>query len=852
MTEETDGGSGGDNEARPTPVLQRSTRGRISMIWMVPVVAVLLGMSLIVQTYLEQGPRIEIEFEDATGLKAGATPIKYLSVEVGHVTEVRLKEDQKGVVAVVELDPIADAFLNEGTVFWLVRPQVTLAGISAIETLLSGAYIEIVPSEGGSHTNRFVGQLSPPIGARYPNAKTVVLEVDEIGSITHGTAIYYRNMRAGEVEHYELSLESGSIRIYAVIDQAFASHVRENTLFWNASGIEAHIGLDGVDVRTEGIAAILGSGIAFSMEEGDSPEASADSVFALHSGADAAKDVQMRRQSLELRLETRDARSLQEGSPIYYHGLQIGQIGQSWLTSDAKAVRFEAFIDSRFQALVRTGSRFYKTNGIDVSLGLGGLKVESQTLASISVGGVSLVTPDPPGQKVSPGALFPLFDDAEEQWLAWRPEIDVPNGRTGEPDEHRLPPKPDAGSLVLVLHADEIGSVTGNSTITYRNLPVGRVIDYTLARDGESVEFRVRIDQPYRHLVGDSTRFWKASGFKLDVGLDGLEVELGSLRSIALGGIEFDNPRVESEGGSGGPGDRARQNDSFELFTDAAVAWRDVRESEFATFFVEATESTLSEGAPVYFRRHRIGEVGNSRLTSDARAVQIELRIERAYMPLVRENSQFWSPGAVSVSGGLNGIELEVAPLQALLAGGVMLATPTETQAEAENGRVFRLDTIAPKGWLTWQPKITLAAGPPAVVAESGAVSADFQVVLVTSQADSLSEGDPIFYRGMQIGKLGAPKLGPDASTVLVDADIEAQYAYLVRTNSQFWNVSGFSVDLGWSGLDVETGPLTTLIGGGVQLATPDPAEGYAESGRQFELQVVPDPEWKAWSPALE
>jgi paraquat-inducible protein B len=314
------------------------------------------------------------------------------------------------------------------------------------------------------------------------------------------------------------------------------------------------------------------------------------------------------------------------------------------------------------------------------------------------------------------------------------------------------------------------------------------------------------------------------------------------LRTIVLGGIEFDNPRVEATGSTDGSGDRSHQNDRFELFANAAVAWSDVRESEYASFFVEATESRLSRGAPVYFRRHRIGEVGDSILTRD----------ERAYVPLVRENSHFWSPGAVSVRGGLEGIDLEVAPLKALLAGGVMLATPTDAGAEATAEKVFRLEGRAPENWLTWSPQVTLASAAPTAFTQSTAASNGFRVVLFMSQADALSEDDPIFFRGMQIGKLGVPRLGHDSSVVVVDAKIEDRYGYLVRTNTQFWNASGVSFDLGWSGLEVDTGPLTTLIRGGVQMATPDPPEGYAEPGSRFDLRAAPDAEWQAWAPALD
>ena len=109
--------------------------------------------------------------------------------------------------------------------------------------------------------------------------------------------------------------------------------------------------------------------------------------------------------------------------------------------------------------------------------------------------------------------------------------------RVGESDLHQFPADPDAGALDLVLHADEIGSVTLISQVTYRNMPVGRVVEHALARDGQSVIVRIRIDASYRHLIGSKTRFWQSAGFSMDAGLGELELEFNSLRTLALGGI---------------------------------------------------------------------------------------------------------------------------------------------------------------------------------------------------------------------------------------------------------------------------------------------------------------------------
>lgn len=343
---------------------------------------------------------------------------------MGRVSEVRLNDTLDGVVVVAELDAGAESFLKEGTVFWLVRPQITLTGISAIETLLSGQYIEVVPSNTGERTTEFVGRLNPPVGARYPDGKKIILESPQLGSIVQGTPVYFRNFRAGEVEHVELGEGDGLIKIYAMVDKQFASHVHETSLFWNASGIDAHLGLDGLNIRTQGLAAVVGGGIAFSSPDENAPVSRSNSVFRLHAGADAAREARLRSQSLELRIESTDGDGIDEGTPVYYRRLKIGQIGESWLTPDARAVRGEVFIEPRFRPLIREDTRFYKSSGIDVSLGLDGLRVRSRPLRSVTLGGVSTATPDPLGKPSQPLALYALYAEPEDDWHEWSPALE--------------------------------------------------------------------------------------------------------------------------------------------------------------------------------------------------------------------------------------------------------------------------------------------------------------------------------------------------------------------------------------------------------------------------------------------
>jgi paraquat-inducible protein B len=124
-------------------------------------------------------------------------------------------------------------------------------------------------------------------------------------------------------------------------------------------------------------------------------------------------------------------------------------------------------------------------------------------------------------------------------------------------------------------------------------------------------------------------------------------------------------------------------------------------------------------------------------------------------------------------------------------------------------------------------------------------------VQLVARKVDSLNDGDPIFYRGMQVGAVATPHLGPDGTHVVLGAIIEPQYTWLIRSNTEFWNASGVDFDLGFGGVKLETGPLETFIQGGVQIATPEPPAGPAGEGDTFILQEKPHDDWQEWSPVL-
>ena len=524
----------------PDPHVQEK-RG-FAMVWLIPLVAALLGGGLVVRTLAEKGPTVRIAFDSGEGLEAGKTKIKYKALEMGMVTDVELTDDLQGVVATATLDREAAPYLNEETVFWIVRPRIGASGISGLDALVSGSYIGILPGEGDTAQRDFEALDHHPLRANHPDALRLVLHAEKRGSVRRGTAITYRNLEAGEIADVELDVDGQGVTMTALIDPQYAKLITRQTQFWNASGIDVSVGANGLQVHTESLAALLGGGIAFDTPTAsEAPRATNGDRYALHASADDAARAEERYEGLDIVLESHDAGSISEGAPVYYRQQQIGHVGEHALSPDAMTVRFRVHIEREYVPLVRRGSRFWNASGVQMHVGLDGLDLQTGTLASILAGGVVMATPDDPGPVAEPGQLFALHDRPEHEWLAWSPTIWLAG--TEEQVAHVIPTKHrQARGLALVLEATHVGAMKPGGGIYYRQVKVGEIGEHELSADSRSVKVNVLIEPRYAKLVRSNSRFWNASGIHAHFGLSGLDIDTESLSSILAGGIAFATP----------------------------------------------------------------------------------------------------------------------------------------------------------------------------------------------------------------------------------------------------------------------------------------------------------------------
>ncbi len=430
MSEASEPGTAG---AGPDEVEVR--KERLSIIWLIPIVAVGIGIWLAYQSYQEKGPTITITFATAEGLEAGKTKIKYKGVEIGDVGDIQLSKDGSAVVLTAEMHPGTKAHLNEKTIFWVVQPRVTAAGVSGLGTLLSGNYIGMLPREGEPRRD-FEGAESPPIGLRDKPGLHIQLEADALHSLGPQSPIYYREIRVGSVQNHELSDDGRRVVIHALIEAPHHKLVREKTRFYDVGGIRASVGFQGVAVDVASLDALVAGGIAFETPPGDAggKQAEDGATFQLLESHRLIERA-LASSGLHLVLESEQTGSVSAGDYVYYRELAVGVVTSVALALDSRTVRTKISIHWPYVKLVHNNSKFWNASGISADLGLSGLHLQAESLEALIAGGVAFATPDairPTGRSFS---VFVLSGPVSPPEPAGDPsDADAPGG--GDDSEH--------------------------------------------------------------------------------------------------------------------------------------------------------------------------------------------------------------------------------------------------------------------------------------------------------------------------------------------------------------------------------------------------------------------------------
>lgn len=397
----------------PRPIVTESEMTRLaSRLWWITGLCLVIAIGLVVISQRRPGPRITIHFNDGHGLKVGEA-VKYRGIDVGEVEAVMLRSNPSGVSVAVMLQPQAAFLARQGTEFWIERPQFRLSRVSGLETVVGAKYVGVRPGPSDAvPTREFQGLETPPTLTEGEFTDVTVQFAEGYG-LEVGDPVRYRGLVVGEVQSIELDPRQSAVSVRLRLTRDGGALARLGTLFWVERPKVSMMEVRGLETLVGGRYIAVAPG---------SDDAAACREFV---GLDLAPVSPIPQGGMELVLHAPQRWGVDAGVPVTYRGLRVGQVTSVGLSTDATRIEARVIIESRYRPLVRRNSVFWSTSGIDVSLGLTGLQLTAETLSTIAQGGIAFATPEMPGEMVSSGQRFAYERTAAEEWLTWRPHINL-------------------------------------------------------------------------------------------------------------------------------------------------------------------------------------------------------------------------------------------------------------------------------------------------------------------------------------------------------------------------------------------------------------------------------------------
>ncbi|WP_227287319.1 MlaD family protein [Boseongicola sp. H5] len=281
------------DQTPPLPEIDQPNRSalrNLSVVWLVPVLALAVALGIAWQAYSDRGTLIEIRFENGAGVTAGETTVRYRDVVIGTVEDVRFSPDLQTVIVEARVENEVLPFLDEDATFWVVRPEISTQGVSGLSTVVSGVFIEGAwDSRPEIATRSFDGRESPLFVLPGDEGRRITLNVSPGIQLQGGAPVTFRGIQVGRLEQPDLTEDGLSITVDAFIDAPHDQRITQATRFWDSSGFSVSFGADGLTLDVESLASLVTGGIEFDEVYSNGQPVEGDAVFEVYESEEAAR-----------------------------------------------------------------------------------------------------------------------------------------------------------------------------------------------------------------------------------------------------------------------------------------------------------------------------------------------------------------------------------------------------------------------------------------------------------------------------------------------------------------------------------------------------------------------------------
>lgn len=330
------------NDPVPEPEIVTKRGWLPSLVWVIPLIAALIGVGLVVKSVLEKGPTINISFISAEGLEPGKTKVKYKDVDIGFVKAIKLAKNHSRVNVEVQLTKEAEDFAVKDSRFWVVRPRIGASGVSGLGTLLSGAYIGVDGGRSTETQTQFVGLESPPAVTVDQKGHQFTLRGESLGSIDIGSPVFYRRVQVGQVTGFSLDKDGTGVTVQVFVSAPFDQYVGTNSRWWHASGVDVRLDSSGFKLNTQSLATVIVGGLAFQSPPGQAVGVQAPNNMTFRLGSDEVDA--MREPDGEpvhvVMNFNQSLRGLSVGAPVDFRGIVLGQVTNIGVEYDPQTKNF--------------------------------------------------------------------------------------------------------------------------------------------------------------------------------------------------------------------------------------------------------------------------------------------------------------------------------------------------------------------------------------------------------------------------------------------------------------------------------------------------------------------------------